>query len=96
MEYFLVKNLIEIFREDIIAKKITGRSVIFPLLRACTHPYLLDAPKDENGELLVNEEIITSSGKFILLDKMLAKLGQNGHKVIEWNSGLGFMNNVNV
>jgi hypothetical protein len=69
------------FREDIIAKKITGRSVIFPLLRACTHPYLLDAPRDENGEIIVNEELITSSGKFILLDKMLGKLSQKNHKV---------------
>jgi len=69
------------FREDVIAKKITGRSVIFPLLRACTHPYLLDAPRDENGEIIVNEELISSSGKFILLDKMLGKLSQTNHKV---------------
>ncbi len=71
----------KIFREDVIAKKITGRSVIFPLLRACTHPYLLDAPRDENGEMIVNEELISNSGKFILLDKMLGKLSQTNHKV---------------
>ena len=56
--------------------------MIFPLLRACTHPYLLDAPRDENGEIIVNDELISSSGKFILLDKMLAKLGQSNHKVM--------------
>lgn len=69
-------------REDVIAKKITGRSVVFPLLRACTHPYLLDAPRDENGEILVNDELISCSGKFLLLDKMLAKLSQTSHKVL--------------
>lgn len=69
------------FREDVIAKKITGRNIVFPLLRACTHPYLLDAPRDENGEIIVDENLITSSGKFILLDKMLEKLGKQNHKV---------------
>lgn len=68
-------------RETTIAKKITGRNVVFPLLRACTHPYLLDAPRDENGEIIINEELISSSGKFILLDKMLAKLQGTSHKV---------------
>ncbi|CAF3678788.1 unnamed protein product [Rotaria sordida] len=78
-------------KEDVIAKKITGRSVIFPLLRACTHPYLLDAPRDENGEIIVNEDLITSSGKFILLDKMLAKLGQNNHKVLIFSTLVIFL-----
>ena len=68
-------------KEDTIAKKMTGRNVVFPLLRACTHPYLLDAPRDENGELIVNDNLISSSGKFLLLDKMLAKLREQGHKV---------------
>ncbi|CAF2370180.1 unnamed protein product [Rotaria sp. Silwood2] len=78
-------------KEDVIAKKITGRSVIFPLLRACTHPYLLDAPRDENGEIIVNEDIITNSGKFILLDKMLAKLGQTNHKVLIFSTLVIFL-----
>ena len=80
-----------------IAKKITGRNVVFPLLRACTHPYLLDAPRDENGEIIVNDELISCSGKFILLDKMLAKLNQTSHKVfsldnirMQINVSLGF------
>jgi hypothetical protein len=82
MKYFISNSKkISNFREDVIAKKITGRNVVFPLLRACTHPYLLDAPRDENGEILVNEDLISSSGKFILLDKMLAKLSQTNHKV---------------
>ncbi|CAF4014183.1 unnamed protein product [Adineta steineri] len=78
-------------KDDVIAKKITGRSVTFPLLRACTHPYLLDAPRDENGEILVNEELITSSGKFILLDKMLGKLNKTGHKVLIFSTLVIFL-----
>ncbi|CAF4558922.1 unnamed protein product [Rotaria sp. Silwood1] len=78
-------------KEDIIAKKITGRSVIFPLLRACTHPYLLDAPRDENGEIIVDEDLITNSGKFILLDKMLARLGQTNHKVLIFSTLVIFL-----
>ena len=80
--YVTVKQNVSISRENIIAKKLTGRNIIFPLLRACTHPYLLDTPRDENGELIINEDLITNSGKFILLDKMLAKLSQTNHKVI--------------
>ena len=80
-----------IAREDTIARKITGRSVIFPLLRACTHPYLLDAPRDENGEMIVDDNLITASGKFILLDKMLAKLGQTGHKVLIFSTLVLFL-----
>ncbi|CAF3138384.1 unnamed protein product [Rotaria socialis] len=78
-------------KEDVIAKKITGRSVVFPLLRACTHPYLLDAPRDENGEIIVNEDLITSSGKFILLDKMLGKLRLNNHKVLIFSTLVIFL-----
>lgn len=84
-------NVLFIDREDTIAKKITGRNVIFPLLRACTHPYLLDAPRDENGEMIVNDDLITASGKFILLDKMLAKLGRTGHKVLIFSTLVLFL-----
>jgi len=78
-------------KHDIIAKKITGRNVVFPLLRACTHPYLLDAPRDENGEIIVNEDLISQSGKFLLLDKMLGKLRQKGHKVLIFSTLVIFL-----
>ncbi|UJR15998.1 hypothetical protein I4U23_002916 [Adineta vaga] len=78
-------------KETTIARKITGRSVIFPLLRACTHSYLLDAPRDENGEILISEELITSSGKFIVLDKMLSKLQGTTHKVLIFSTLVIFL-----
>lgn len=61
------------------------------MLRACTHPYLLDAPRDENGQMIVNEDLISQSGKFILLDKMLGKLRQKGHKVLIFSTLVIFL-----
>lgn len=64
---------------------------MFPLLRACTHPYLLEPPLDENGEIFVDEKLISESGKFVLLDKMLAKLKKNGHKVLIFSTLVIFL-----
>ncbi|CAF0813624.1 unnamed protein product [Didymodactylos carnosus] len=79
------------YREDEISRRITGRNVVFPLLRACTHPYLLQPPIDENGELIIDENIINSSGKFILLDKMLPKLKKGGHKILIFSTLVIFL-----
>lgn len=46
------------------------------------HPYLLQFPvlaKDKTP--LINERLITESGKMIVLDKMLKKLFEHKHKV---------------
>ncbi|CAF1344433.1 unnamed protein product [Rotaria sordida] len=68
-----------------------GCSAVFLLLHACTHPYLLDAPQDANAELIINEELITNSGQFILLDKMLVKLSKTNYKVLIFSILMTFL-----
>jgi SNF2 family DNA or RNA helicase len=73
--------------------QISLRNVSMQLRKCCYHPYLLDGVEDELlGELQqtkqqiddddVQQQLIMASGKMVLLDKLLAKLFQNGHKVL--------------
>nr|KAI8763669.1 lymphocyte-specific helicase isoform X2 [Biomphalaria glabrata] len=58
-------------------------SVMMQLRKCCNHPYLLEHPIDATtGNLVLNEGIITSSGKMQVLDQMLAELKRRGHRVL--------------
>jgi len=50
------------------------------LRRCCNHPYLIEYPMD-NGQLRIDELLVAACGKLMLLDRMLAELKRNGHKV---------------
>ena len=55
-------------------------NVMAILRRCCNHPYLIEYPMD-NGVLRIDENIVSCCGKMMLLDKMLARLKDDGHKV---------------
>lgn len=46
------------------------------------HPYLVHCPLDASGLPKIDEDLIKSSGKLMVLDAMLAKLKSQGHKVL--------------
>lgn len=46
------------------------------------HPYLVHCPLDSGGLPKIDEDIVRSSGKLLVLDAMLAKLKARGHKVL--------------
>lgn len=53
------------------------------LKKAANHPYLFDGVEPEsatNEELL--KGLVMSSGKMVLLDKLLTRLRQDGHRVL--------------
>nr|XP_018902642.1 PREDICTED: lymphocyte-specific helicase-like [Bemisia tabaci]XP_018902643.1 PREDICTED: lymphocyte-specific helicase-like [Bemisia tabaci]XP_018902644.1 PREDICTED: lymphocyte-specific helicase-like [Bemisia tabaci]XP_018902645.1 PREDICTED: lymphocyte-specific helicase-like [Bemisia tabaci] len=55
------------------------------LRKIINHPFLIQMPlKPGSGprEILVSEDIVTKSGKLLVLDAMLAKLKKGGHKVL--------------
>lgn len=55
------------------------------LKKVCNHPYLVEFPLDPNSEdkqFLIDENIIKTSGKMMVLDAMLKKLKKKGHKII--------------
>jgi ATP-dependent DNA helicase len=52
------------------------------LRKIVNHPYLVHFPLVPGGkELRVDEELVNKSGKLLVLDAMLVKLKQRGHKV---------------
>ena len=57
------------------------RNAMALLRKTCNHPYLIEYPLTESGEYKIDENIVTVSGKFLLLDKMLPELKKRGHKV---------------
>lgn len=57
------------------------------LRKCCNHPYLIEGVEDKQLELCKTVEdqfnsLIQSSGKLVLLDKLLAKLKRENHKVL--------------
>lgn len=61
-------------------------TAVFVMLRKCiNHPYLLEFPFKENGEFLVDEQLVSCCGKMMVLDKMLLALIKQGHKVRQWS-----------
>ena len=46
------------------------------------HPYLVYCPMDFSGLPKIDEDLIKSSGKLLVLDKLLEKLKAGGHKVL--------------
>lgn len=61
-------------------------NIIMELKKCANHPYLfqkamLEAPKRPNGAY-EGEMLIKNSGKFVLLQKMLKRLKEQGHRVL--------------
>ena len=64
-------------------------------LRKCVnHPYLLEFPLTADGDFKIDEEVVTSSGKMLLLDRMLPALLRDKHKVS--SSSISVINSVYV
>ena len=62
-------------------------------LRKCVnHPYLIEFPLTSDGDFKIDEELVTNSGKMLLLDRMLPALLRDGHKVIVWYYNLSQCN----
>ncbi|XP_064643787.1 lymphocyte-specific helicase-like [Lineus longissimus] len=58
------------------------RNMMMLLRRICNHPYLVEYPLNDAGQFKVDEALVASCGKMMLLDKMLAQLKKGGHKVL--------------
>ncbi|KAG0146424.1 hypothetical protein CROQUDRAFT_44473 [Cronartium quercuum f. sp. fusiforme G11] len=59
------------------------QNVVMQLRKVCNHPWLFDWPIDpQTGEYSVGAGLISSSGKMLLLDKLLKGLFERGHKVL--------------
>ncbi|XP_017658671.1 lymphoid-specific helicase [Nannospalax galili] len=59
------------------------QNIMMLLRKCCNHPYLIEYPIDPvTQEFKIDEELVTNSGKFLVLDRMLPELKKRGHKVL--------------
>ncbi|KAM6956225.1 lymphoid-specific helicase [Aplochiton taeniatus] len=59
------------------------KNILMLLRKSTNHPYLIEYPlKLGTEEFKIDEELVQSSGKFLLLDRMLPELKKRGHKIL--------------
>ncbi|KAK7803483.1 hypothetical protein U0070_017766 [Myodes glareolus] len=59
------------------------QNIMMLLRKCCNHPYMIEYPIDPvTQEFKIDEELVTNSGKFLILDRMLPELKKRGHKVL--------------
>ncbi|XP_078079806.1 lymphoid-specific helicase [Mustelus asterias] len=59
------------------------QNVLMLLRKCCNHPYLIEYPLDpKTQEFKIDEQLVKSSGKVLILDRMLPELSRRGHKVL--------------
>ncbi len=72
---------------------VTLQNILMQLRKCCNHPYLIEYPLTPSvrfrrvglmrqGDYLMDEGLVTSSGKMQFLDRVLPRLKREGHKVI--------------
>uniref|UniRef100_A0A668AZF5 Proliferation-associated SNF2-like protein n=1 Tax=Myripristis murdjan TaxID=586833 RepID=A0A668AZF5_9TELE len=59
------------------------QNILMLLRKCCNHPYLLEYPLDPaTQEFKIDEELVQTSGKFLIMDRLLPALKKRGHKVL--------------
>ncbi|KAK9541065.1 hypothetical protein VZT92_001141 [Zoarces viviparus] len=59
------------------------QNILMLLRKICNHPYLLEYPLDPaTQEFKIDEQLVQSSGKFLILDRLLPALKERGHKIL--------------
>nr|XP_040035048.1 lymphoid-specific helicase [Gasterosteus aculeatus aculeatus] len=59
------------------------QNILMLLKRTCNHPYLVEYPLDPATQTFkIDEQLVRSSGKFLILDRLLPALKERGHKVL--------------
>ncbi|XP_072280863.1 lymphoid-specific helicase [Pyxicephalus adspersus] len=59
------------------------KNIMMLLRKCCNHPYLIEYPLDPaTQEFNIDKELVNSSGKFLILDRMLPEMKKRGHKIL--------------
>ncbi|GMI36818.1 hypothetical protein TeGR_g3260 [Tetraparma gracilis] len=56
-------------------------NILMQLRKCCGHPYLFEGVEDRSQPAL-GEHLVESCGKFVLMDKLLKRLKEKGHRVL--------------
>ncbi|KAI7829887.1 SNF2 family N-terminal domain-containing protein, partial [Kickxella alabastrina] len=73
-------------KADVLVRQLNLQFRLMQQRKVCQHPYLFDFPvtdpQDPESEFLIDEQLVRSSGKLLLLDRLLPELFANGHRVL--------------
>jgi ATP-dependent DNA helicase len=58
------------------------QNIVMQLRKVCNHPYLFDYPTDADGKMVISDELISASGKMMLLNRLLPELIAQKHKIL--------------
>jgi chromodomain-helicase-DNA-binding protein 1 len=82
-KWILTKNFSELNKSSQRGKASTLLNIVVELKKNCNHPYLFEAAQNLT---LTDEDklaqLISNSGKLVVLDKLLGRLKESGHKVL--------------
>jgi SWI/SNF-related matrix-associated actin-dependent regulator of chromatin subfamily A member 5 len=67
------------------------RNLVMQLRKVCLHPYLYDFAEGDIGSTSL-EELIATSGKLAVLDKLLISLFKNGHRTCIFSQFTSMLN----
>ena len=79
----LKELLVSLGLED--AKQFSSENTLMQLRKVCNHPFLFGEPRDSDGDYLGDKHpllLISASGKFQLMDRMLDRLKRDNHRVL--------------
>ncbi|EMD35723.1 hypothetical protein CERSUDRAFT_138426 [Gelatoporia subvermispora B] len=69
-----------------VLKKVNNmklQNTVMQLRKVCSHPFLFDWPVDPvTRQPVLNDELASTSGKMMILDRLLDELFERGHKVL--------------
>ncbi|KIK69911.1 hypothetical protein GYMLUDRAFT_34310 [Collybiopsis luxurians FD-317 M1] len=79
-------KLREAHRQELARKKVSNmklQNTVMQLRKVCSHPFLFDWPLDPvTFQPILNEELVSASGKMMVLDRLLTELFKRKHKVL--------------
>eukprot|EP00727_Mastigamoeba_balamuthi_P011170 m51a1_g6676 putative myb domain-containing protein (1645) ;mRNA; f:210997-220030 len=65
-----------------VKKRVRLLNVVMQLRKVCNHPYLFEGAEQGHADGETGDDIITNSGKMVVLDKLLPKLQAQGSRVL--------------
>ncbi|KAF5376807.1 hypothetical protein D9757_008877 [Collybiopsis confluens] len=73
-------------QKELARKKVNNmklQNTVMQLRKVCSHPFLFDWPLDPKTlQPILNDELVSASGKMMVLDRLLSELFKRKHKVL--------------
>ncbi|KAK9824197.1 hypothetical protein WJX72_008454 [[Myrmecia] bisecta] len=85
-KWILSRNFTELNKGAQSGAQVSLLNIIVELKKTCNHPFLFEKAEDEyrgtNTDKNAVDRLIVTSGKMVLLDKLLKRLKETGHRVL--------------